>query len=87
MRASLLCLALAGCAAFDAPAPRTVTVDVPVMVPCVQQVPARPAFRTNKQLLELDSYLLMVAIEKDRVQAIVWGDRLAALLMACSDLK
>jgi len=45
MKAILLALALAGCAT-QAPAPQI--VDVPVSVPCVDKVPARPEFEFAK---------------------------------------
>lgn len=38
MRALILCLLLAGCATT----PEPITVEIPVMVPCVGVVPVRP---------------------------------------------
>jgi starvation-inducible outer membrane lipoprotein len=38
MRAVILCLLLTGCAT----APKPVTVEIPVTVPCVGELPARP---------------------------------------------
>ena len=41
-------VALAGCAGPQQVEQQVITVQVPVAVPCVEKVPARPVYRTGK---------------------------------------
>lgn len=41
-------VALAGCAGQQTVEQQVITVQVPVAVPCVDKVPARPVYRTGK---------------------------------------
>lgn len=41
-------VALAGCAGPQQVEQQVITVQVPVMAPCVEKVPARPVYRTGK---------------------------------------
>ena len=72
-------LLLAGC---SAPLPRTVEVRVPVPVPCVSEIPARPALAWD-DLAGAPVYEQVRALLIDSGRLVVHSDELRAVLEAC----
>lgn len=83
MRAALPLLLLAGCASTPALPER---VEVPVPVPCVAQVPARPEFVTDAQLRAMGDYALILSLAKDRLQRRQYEAEVEAVIAACKVL-
>lgn len=80
MRAALPLLLLAGCATAPALPER---VEVPVPVPCVAEVPARPDLVTDAQLRAMTDYQIILALARDRLQRRQYEAELEAALSAC----
>ena len=86
MHRVLLLAAIAGCAAVQ---PRietiteTVEVPVPVAVPCVQEIPSRPAVQSDAEILALSDYGAVVALRRRDLLMQAWAAELEALLAAC----
>jgi hypothetical protein len=72
---------LSGCASAP-PAPVEV-VKVPVAVPCVREMPERPAFITDEEWAALDAYKKALALWKDRRERQDYEAKLEATLEAC----
>lgn len=70
----------AGCAA-DPPLPREVKVPVPV--PCITQVPARPDLQPDAWLAELDDYQLVLELARDRRLRQAYQAELEAAIAGC----
>jgi hypothetical protein len=62
---------------------RTVRVEVPVPVPCVQDVPSRPMLYTEAEILAMDPYRATIATWRDRRLAVDHVGVLEAVLRAC----
>lgn len=73
-------LALAGCA--SAP-PASVRVEVPVMVPCVGEVPQRPAYEFDKLPATATDGEIILALARDWPRGRTYQGRLEALLAGC----
>jgi hypothetical protein len=73
---------LAGCALNGPPKPPE-TVRVPVLVRCLDGLPARPSFLSDEQLLALDNYGVIVALAQDRRLRQAYELQLEALLAGC----
>jgi hypothetical protein len=81
MRAlALPLLLLAGCASAPALPER---VEVPVAVPCVASVPARPDLVTDAALRAMTDFQLVLALWRDRLQRAQYEAELQAVLAAC----
>jgi hypothetical protein len=77
VRTVLILLALSGCAAQE------VVVKVPVAVPCVREVPQRPAMASRDQLLAMDDERLLLIIAAERLEQGAYSAQAEALLSAC----
>jgi hypothetical protein len=83
------CLILTSCAS-ECGAPvsaithtETVTVDKPVPVPCLQSMPARPAFQTDAEILAGGDGQVVAGLRADRIARGAYESRLEAALTAC----
>jgi len=78
-------LLLAGCAA---PAPVVVTevreVKIPVIEPCVSDVPPAPELISDHDLASLDDYGAVLALYRDRMQRAAHQAVLEAALVRCA---
>lgn len=75
--ASLLALALTGCAS----APQVVRVPVPV--PCVVELPAAPAITPDSELRAMSDYRLILTVARERLVLIGYSAELRASASAC----
>ena len=75
-------LALAGCGTAP-PAPAPVRVEVPVMVPCVVEVPPRPAYEFGKLPLTATDGEIVLALARDWALGRKFETDLQALLYGC----
>ena len=82
-RAALILL-LAGCAARPVVVTETVEVRVPVPVPCIAEMPARPAVMTDAELLALDDYRAVVALRRDRMLLVQYAAEAEAVMRPCA---
>ena len=73
-------LALAGCASAP-PAP--VRVEVPVMVPCIRAVPARPAYEFDKLTATATDGEIILALARDWSRGRKYEGELAATIEGC----
>jgi ABC-type uncharacterized transport system auxiliary subunit len=77
--AALLILALlAGCAS-----PQTVTVRVPVPVPCVVELPAEILVSSDAELRAMSDYRLVLVIARERLQLLGYSAELRAAASGC----
>lgn len=74
-------LLLAGCASAPALPER---VEVPVPVPCVHDVPARPDLVTDAALRAMTDYALILSLFKTTLQLRQYARELEAVLASCS---
>ena len=67
------------------PVIQTVTVRVPVAVPCVAQsdLPARPDIMLNQTLLSLDDYHAVLGAWIERGRLLDYSTQLEAILQVC----
>ena len=76
-------LLLSGCAMFSAtPTPGPVE-KVMVSVPCLEAMPAKPALRTDAELMALDRGRRTLAMWEDRRKREGYEARVEAVLEAC----
>jgi len=76
----LAVLLLAGCASLpDAPT----VVKVPVSVPCLSELPARPALVTDAELLQMPDAAFVLALAADRLERGKYMAVTEALLAGC----
>lgn len=75
-----LCLLLTACAA---PAPATQQVALPVYVPCVQTVPARPDYEFSKLGLVASDGDKVLALARDWPRARKYEGELEAVIEGC----
>jgi len=75
---AVLLLALSGCASTMPD-----TVMVPVPVPCIDEMPKRPALATDGDLLKLLDTAFIIALGIDRQQRVKYIGELEATLQAC----
>jgi len=73
-------LLLAGCASTP-PAP--VRVEVPVMVPCIREVPARPDYEFDKLALAAKDGEIILALARDWVRGRKYEGELEAVIEGC----
>lgn len=78
----LVCALLPGCATFG---PKT--VEIPVAVSCVDEIPARPALVSDAELKVMNDYQLPLALHRDRKQREGYMRKAEALLLACKVMK
>lgn len=71
---------LAGCATAP-PAP--VRIEVPVMVPCIGEVPERPAYEFDKLPDMVTDGEIILALARDWLRGRGYEGELAALVEAC----
>lgn len=81
MKMILLALLLAGCA--STPAPVTQEVKVPVYVPCVTAVPARPDYEFGKLTLVATDGEKVLALARDWPRARKYEGELEAAIEGC----
>lgn len=81
--ALLVGVLLAGCA-VPSPRTETITVHVPVAVPCIDAVPTRPALVTDAELRAMSDYQLPLALWRDRLMRQGYESELEATLTACA---
>ena len=75
----LTSLLLVGCATPD-----PITVRVPVRVPCIEQVPERPALLSDAELAAIESdYELIIHIARDRRLRQGYQAQLEAAIEGC----
>lgn len=72
---------LAGCA--SGPPPLPVEVRVPIAVPCLSEVPARPELLTDGALVALDDYRLVLELARDRRLRQAYEAELEAVVAGC----
>lgn len=77
------CLLLAGCASAP-PAP--VRVEVPVMVPCIGEVPQRPAYEFDKLPLTATDGEIILALARDWPRGQKYEGELQAVIAGCNSL-
>lgn len=73
-------LALAGCA--SAP-PASIRVEVPVMVPCIGEVPARPAYEFDKLPAAATDGEIILALARDWLLGRRYEGDLEAAIAGC----
>ena len=71
---------LAGCASAP-PAP--VRVEVPVMVPCIGEVPPRPAYDFDKLSATATDGEIILALARDRPRGRTYEGELEAVVARC----
>ncbi len=76
-------LALAGCASGP-PAP--VRVEVPVMVPCIGEVPQRPAYEFDQLTPEATDGEIVLALARDWPRGRRYEGDLRAALLGCQSV-
>lgn len=76
----ILTVLLAGCA--NAPS-APVRVEVPVMVPCVGEVPARPAYEFDRLLATATDGEIVLALARDWARGQIYEGRLTAVIEGC----
>ena len=76
----ILAVLLAGCASAP-PAP--VLVEVPVMVPCIGEVPPRPAYEFDKLPSTATDGEIVLALARDWPRGRKYEGTLAALVKGC----
>ncbi|WP_204421629.1 hypothetical protein [Burkholderia sp. MS455] len=76
---------LAGCVGCPKPVTidRPVEVRVPVAVPCVTSLPAKPAFKTDAQLKAGSNYQIFNDLLADRLAREIYESQLEAELAGC----
>lgn len=72
---------LAGCASTPPPAP--VRVEVPVMVPCIGEVPGRPAYEFDKLLVTATDGEIILALARDWLRGQLYEGELEAAISGC----
>lgn len=83
--AAALAIALTACAGRDKrdPPPPVREVKVPVLVPCIEAMPAKPAFAVDALPLGADVWEQMAALRAERMQRKGYEAELEAELQAC----
>lgn len=76
----IILVALAGCAAAP---PATVEVKVPVHVPCVTAVPARPVFEVDQLTPEASNGAKVLALARDLPRWLKYEAQLLAVVEGC----
>lgn len=76
----------AGCTSAPVTVDRPVRVEIPVPVPCVESVPARPLVAQDSELALLPDGPLVLTLHRDRLALRVWAEEMAALLEGCRKL-
>lgn len=79
----LLILALALAAVGCATKPATVEVKVPVHVPCVKAVPARPAFAAPELPSDASEGEKVLALARDTLLHFKYESQLEAIIAGC----
>lgn len=80
MKAALLAVLLvSGCCTV----PKTVTVRVPLPVPCLEAPLAGPRYTPDAELVRLPDEDMILAIAADRQELIAWSDEAQAVMKAC----
>lgn len=82
----ILLLLLAGC---QTPEPRILTIKEPieikvaVPVPCISDVPPRPALMKDQDILALGDYQAILALRRNLLQMEAYLAELQAILLGC----
>jgi type IV pilus biogenesis protein CpaD/CtpE len=79
-------LALAVVAALMGCASKPQIVQVPVAVPCVANVPARPVLVTDAELRDMTDFQIPIALFRDRELRQAYQAVLEAIVGACAEL-
>ena len=74
---------LAGCATTKVPMVTPVEVLIPVLEKCVTELPARPNFVSNDDLVQMPDELFVDALHLYRLQSLIYIAELEATLAAC----
>lgn len=82
MRLLLISMLLTGCASSP---PTTQTVEVPVYVPCVAELPQRPAFEFDKLSADASDGSKVMALARDWLRARIYEGKLEAVVAGCAD--
>jgi hypothetical protein len=64
-------------------APKVIEVQVPVTIPCITYMPAKPELYTAEQLIELPDDLFILQFGIDRLKRDIYISELEAVLQAC----
>ena len=76
-------LALAGCTSTPPTPPTPVRVKVPVMVPCIGAVPARPAYEFDKVPATATDGEIILALARDWPHGREYEGKLEAIIEGC----
>ena len=74
------CIMVAGCASTP---PTPVRIEVPVMVPCVGEVPPRPAYEYDTLPATAPDGEIVLALARDWLQSRAYQRKLEALVQGC----
>lgn len=74
-----LVVALAGCQTC----PPVIEVRVPVPVPCIERLPARPALLADAELARLSDAQLVLALRRQGIMAVDYVNALEAVASPC----
>lgn len=75
-------LTLLGCVAPQ-PVIQTVTVKVPVSVPCLKVMPTKPDILPLDQVLALSDYEATIRLAQDHLKSLDYQQQIDAILPAC----
>lgn len=72
---------LSSCTSFFPP--KVVEVNIPVAVPCITEMPTKPEFISNEDLLKLKDGNFVYALHVDRLKRMGYEENLEALMTGC----
>lgn len=78
----LLTIFLTSCAITPKP-PQVVEVKIPVIVKCIENLPVKPAFKKDAELLLLNNAQFVTALHIDRLQRDAYIAELEAVIEGC----
>lgn len=73
---------LSGCETLPQ-VPEVRIVKVPIVQPCVKDLPLSPRISTNQELNVLDDYALVIQLQVERLDLLKFSGEQSALLKAC----
>ncbi|MDX8121563.1 hypothetical protein SKZ59_07270 [Janthinobacterium sp. GMG2] len=77
-------LLLSGCGTI---LPASVHIEVPVMVPCVGEVPLRPAYEFDKLAPDMTDGEIVLALARDWPRGRKYEEELVSIVAGCTLLK
>lgn len=81
----LLSICLIGCSSINTSKPKPVIVEVPVIVKCINQedLPVRPYFKTDAELLNMSAGEFVRNLHIDRLMKDIYISKLETVIEAC----